>query len=335
MRVVNVKRKSLVLALAALVAACSSDRERPAAQAAQSRPPAAAEESQSAAEPDEAEKMVLEGPGEKLPREVGGWSIASPPRYFGPDNLYDLIDGGAEIYVRFGLKKMVTADYRSPSLEGVTVTAEIYDMGSPRGAFGRTARFLASRVDPSDAGEGLPEAMRDRGILGSGDLVVWKDRYLAHLTLLDESPDATPESIAAAGKKTLPKIAAAIDEKIEGTTEPSETLKSFPEEHRLARSGAWHPDELMDIEGLGGGYTVRYSEKDAEWTAFATEKLDDETALEAAWKAVKSAETAQRRLAIRSSGKRVLGIACGADSSPPSAEIEKRADRLEKALADD
>ncbi|MFO8074199.1 MAG: DUF6599 family protein [Polyangia bacterium] len=325
----------MILTLAALAAACSSDRERPAAQASESRPPAAAEENRSADEPDEPEEMVFEGPGEKLPREVGEWSIASPPRYFGPENLYDLINGGAEIYVRFGLEKMVTADYGSPSLEGVTVTVEIYDMGSPRGAFGRTARFLASRVDPSDAGEGLPEAMRDRGILGSGDLVLWKDRYLAHLTLLDESPDATPESIAAAGEQVLPELAAAIDEKIEGTTDPPETLETFPDEHRLARSGAWHPGDLMGIEGLGGGYTVRYAEDEIEWTAFATEKLDDETAVEAAWKTVKSAETEQRRLAIRSSGKRVLGIACSSDSAPPPAELEKRADQLEKALARD
>ena len=60
-----------------------------------------------------------------------------------------------------GLVKMVTSDYKSQAHATITVTVEIYDMGSSLGALGRVGRFLAGRSDPSKAGEGLPEALRE------------------------------------------------------------------------------------------------------------------------------------------------------------------------------
>ena len=307
-----------------LAGACSGEPDRPTSPTGEKRAdrgaapdPAGPGEAATPAE----EKMVFEGPGKRLPREAGAWRLASAPRYFGPDNLYDLINGGAEIYVQLGLEKMVTADYRSPKLDGVTVTAEIYDMGSPRGAFGRTARFLESLVDPSDAGEGLPEAWADRGILGDGDLKLWKDRYLVHLTWLDESADATPESIGAASRAHLPKIAEAIRAKIEDDAPAPPAVERFPEDGRIARSEAWTPDDVLGIEGLGPGFTARYEVGEARLTAFATEELADEQAAAAAWKAVKSDEARDRRIAVQVAGKRVVGLVASGDAASGEARI--------------
>ena len=52
-------------------------------------------------EPSDAPEAVFEGPGEMVPKTVDGFEISSNPRYFGPGNLYDLINGGAEIYAEF------------------------------------------------------------------------------------------------------------------------------------------------------------------------------------------------------------------------------------------
>ncbi|MCK9460391.1 MAG: hypothetical protein M0R80_12200 [Proteobacteria bacterium] len=269
------------------------------------------------------EKMVLEGPGEKLVREIGSWKLAAAPRYFGPENLYDLINGGAEVYVQFGLAAMVAAEYRDPAKPGLAVTAEIYDMGTPRGAFGRAARFLEGRRDPSGAGEGLPAAFAARGMMGDGDLVVWQDKYLVHLTLLDESPQATPEGMAAVGAEHLPRIAESLLARIGGETALPADLALFPTEDRIARSETWQPARLLDIDGLGSGYTVRYAEGGSAWIAFATEELPIPEAAEAPWKAVKSAMADGRRVALKVAGTRVVGIVQDGEAELSEALVER------------
>ncbi len=252
--------------------------------------------------------MTFEGPGKKLPAKIEGWEISSAPRYFGPGNLYDLINGGAEIYVQFGLVKMVTSEYRSDSLKNTAVTVEIYDMGSPLGAFGRTARFLEGLMDPSGVGEGLPSALSGKSILGDGDLVTWKDRYMIHLTLMDESPTASQESISLTGRKILPLFAAAVCARIENDPPPPPIFALFPAEKRLARTEAWHPERLIGVGGFGPGYTVRYVDGNLAWIAFVTEKFPDEAASKSAWESVKGADVDGRALVLKVAGRHVVGI---------------------------
>lgn len=291
----------IAMAALQLAASCSSDPERPNAP----RPVA---ESRTGVQSAPTGEMVFEGPGTKLVEQVGEWKIAGPPRYFGPNNLWDLIDGGAEIYVEFGLVKMVTADYKSVARPTQTVTVEVYDMGSPNGAFGRTARFLEGLADPSGAGQGLPAGIAERGILGDGDLVTWKGRYLIHATLLEENPAADPAEIARIGKEVLPGFAEAASARIEGRTALPEVFGRFPAEGRIGRSEAWFPGDVLGIAGLGSGFAVRYAKGGVSWTAFATERFTDAKAAEAAWKSVKSAGADGRRLAIKIAGERVVGL---------------------------
>lgn len=302
-------------AAVALLAACSSE---PGGRTAAAIP--VSEDEPARAGP--AAPMVFEGPGEKLPRAFGEMAIAAPPRYFGPDNLYDLIDGGAEVYTEFGLVRMCTADYASPRRQGITVTVEIYDMGSVEGAFGRAARFLDGRRDPSSAGEGLPSAWKGRGILGAGDLVAWRDRFLVHLTLLDESATADGDSIAAAGRELLPPMAEAVFALIGSDPPPPADLALFPATDRVARSEGWSPAALAGIDGLGAGFTVRYADGDLHWTAFATAALADEAAAEAAWKTVLGSEAPGRRIAARIAGKRLVGAVAEGDGAPAMERLE-------------
>jgi len=275
--------------------------------------------------------MLFEGPGEKLPRAPEGWKLSGAPRYFGPDNLYDLINGGAEIYVGFGLVKMVTAEYRHAD-GSLSLTAEIYDMGSPLGAFGRTARFLEGLVDPSAAGKGLEGSLAKKGILGDGDLVFWRDRYLVHLTLLDERPDATAGAIAAAGAKHLPSFAAEITAAIPADPPVPEIFAGFGADHRIGRSEAWHPEDLLGIAGLGGGFTVRYADGETTWTAFATEELD-EAGTAAAWAAARGAEAQGRTVVLKAAGRRLVGLS--QDGGPPMSDalVERLAEGMKESFA--
>jgi hypothetical protein len=286
-----------------LVSSCS---ERSPSNAPPSSPPLKDTAPEEAARPaPDLEKMVFEGPGLLLPKKALDLELSSSPRYFGPSNLFDLINGGAEIYAEFGLKKMVTADYRSPARKDKTVTLEIYDQGSPLGAFGRTARFLAGREDPSKAGEGLPGEIAERGLFGGTDIVYWKDRYLVHVTLLDESPDATLESMKTTARELLPPFAEAVAAKITSNPPLPPLLAAFPTAGRLARSEAWETKDLAGIDGLGAGFTVRYRAGDKAFSLFASMELGG--ADEAAAKVEALGAAAGEKATLIAAGDRAIG----------------------------
>ncbi|MDD5306828.1 MAG: hypothetical protein PHU25_05855 [Deltaproteobacteria bacterium] len=276
--------------------------------------------------------MVFEGPGAVLPRTVGAWKVKSSPRYFGPDNLYDLIDGGADVYTRFGMTRMVTADYGDATRPQLTATVEIYDMGGAKNAYGRAARFLSGRTDAAVAGQGLPSGLESRGVFGGADAVFWKSRFLVHLTLLDESPSATPESMSAAGRELLPPFASAIASAIADDPPPPPDLSLFPSADRVARGDAWEPADLLGIPGFGEGFSVSYSKAGKTWIAvsspsFASESDAQAAQLRVSKGLVKGALRDGRRIALAAAGHRLVGIVD--EGEPPLA-----ATRLSSVLAE-
>jgi hypothetical protein len=67
---------------------------------------------------------------------AGAWKPVEPPRTFGPDTLYEEIDGEAELFLPYGMRRLtvaVVARARAPADE---VRLELYRMDSPRDAYG-------------------------------------------------------------------------------------------------------------------------------------------------------------------------------------------------------
>ena len=264
-------------------------------------------------------KPVFEGPGEKLAKRVGEWSIKGAPRYFGPDNLYDLINGGAEVYTAYGLKKMVTADYTSEKTKEVTITAEIYDMGSALGAFGRFSKFLENKAEPATAGEGLPVTIKAQGLFGGANASFWKGSYLVNLTLLEESSTATMESAKALGEKHLPGIAEAIFKTIISDERLPEIFGRFPQENLVKRSELYIPDALLGMDTLGPGFSARYKTDKAEWILFVTSIKTEENSAEAALQSAQASGGIKGGIVLTKEGKRVIGYKTTSDGSDKKA----------------
>jgi len=66
--------------------------------------------------------------------DLNGWKMTSEPQVFIGDNLYDLIDGGADLYLEYGFERVVSAHYADPSLNNIQV--EIYEMIDAPSAYG-------------------------------------------------------------------------------------------------------------------------------------------------------------------------------------------------------
>ena len=303
--------RGMVMVVSALLAGCQCEPETDApkpTEHVEAAPGSQGEDSQTAVD-----KMVFKGPGEMLSTEIGEWKIKSAPRYFGPDNLFDLINGGAEIFVEFGLKEMVTADFYRPRKSDKTVTVEIYDQGTVLGAFGRMARYLSGHVEPTKVQQGLPASLSGRGMFGGGDIVFWKNRFVVHLTLLDESPTASLESTIEEGKKALPMFAEKVAAKIAGESPIPAEFERFPEEHRIASSETWDPKQVLSFVDLGSGYKVRYHDGEKRWVLFTTSEYSNEEAVASAVALVTSERTsvtgdAKRSISAVRAGNRVVGL---------------------------
>jgi hypothetical protein len=286
-----------------LLLGCGAKKEKEAPEPQNEAQEKAADEPPTTTPP----KAVFEGPGKLLVKQIKAWSLSGAPRYFGPDNLYDLINGGAEVYTEYGLKKMVTADYTSAEQQGITITIEIYDMGSSLGAFGRLSRFLEGKADPKGAGDGLPDTIAQHGLFSGSNASFWKGPYLVNLTLLDESPTATMESIKAAGAKALPVIAGAVFNQIKSDDPPPALLKLFPKASMVERSQVYLPNNLMGIAPLGAGFSARYKNEKAEWTLFVAEPPSVDDVLEKSRASIAEAPGQADIVVVQKAGRRIVG----------------------------
>jgi len=65
-----------------------------------------------------------------------GWKWDFEPETYTAENLYEYIDGEAELYNDYHFVTMATASYALKTDESVTFTVDVYDMGTPLNAFG-------------------------------------------------------------------------------------------------------------------------------------------------------------------------------------------------------
>jgi hypothetical protein len=136
-----------------------------------------------------------DGLGRFLPSEIAGWKAAGEDRTFTRETIFEYLDGGGEIYLAYGFRRLLVREYARPS--GAPLVAEIYDMGGAADAYG----ISANDRDGEEAAVG-----RD-GLYGGGLLRFWKGPYFVRL--LSEPETGTTRRLLEEMGRT---IAAAIPE---------------------------------------------------------------------------------------------------------------------------
>jgi hypothetical protein len=128
-----------------------------------------------------------------LPAEVDGWKPKGKDQYFDHNNLFSLINGGAEVYRALNVKKVIDRRYQNP--RGPDIIVDVFDMGSSQDAFG--AYHIDIREE-QDVGVGHESEFQ------GGSLYFWKDRYFVSVVALKQTEDSKKAVIAfgkAIGKK--------------------------------------------------------------------------------------------------------------------------------------
>jgi len=86
----------------------------------------------------------------------GEWKLLEPVRTFGPDNLYEEIDGEAELFLPYGMERLTVAVLGRTARPGSEVRLELFRMASPRDAYGIWSQYRYPdqeilRMPPSEA----------------------------------------------------------------------------------------------------------------------------------------------------------------------------------------
>ncbi|GAB4381146.1 MAG: hypothetical protein Kow0042_31570 [Calditrichia bacterium] len=147
-----------------------------------------------------------------LSPEVNGWRVAREDRLYDRKNLYDYIDGGAELYFSYGFQQLFTRIYSRPEQPDIIV--DIFHMGSSPNAYGI---FSHSReTEDTLFGQGSQYT--------AGLLMFWKDCYFVSLL-------ASPET--GESRKALFEIARQIEAAIPRTGPLPEILDFLPKSFLL------------------------------------------------------------------------------------------------------
>ena len=169
-----------------------------------------------------------------LPAEeiLNGWTPSGSPQHAVAEDLFQLINGGAEIYYEYGFTETIFQSYTLN--DSLYINLEIYQMEDSAAACGMFTFKTGTAGTPVEIGDGA--------LLESYYLNFWKGRYLVTLIGLDES---------AATRGKLLSLARAVAAAIPRGAYPPPLM-------RLVRDYHGNPRRTTYIEG-GLGLYNRYA----------------------------------------------------------------------------
>lgn len=189
--------------------------------------------------------------------EVDTWSSTEKPESYYPENLFEYINGAAEIYLAYEFKELVVSQQQKDQ-SAKNVAVEIYDMGNETNAFGI---YSAERYPDNEFIE-----IGIQGYIEEGTLNFLVDRYYVKL-LCFECEDQSQE--------VLKTFSQRIVERVGKTGNLPPLLKAFPSNGLQPNSENFVLRNFMGYSFLHHGYSAKYKTKDLEFDCFIAEGKDD------------------------------------------------------------
>jgi len=177
-----------------------------------------------------------------------GWRRVGPVLKYGPENLYDHINGEADCVIRFGFRSLASAQYRSG--DETECGVDLYDVGSASNAFALFRSRADIEAKPLDVGsEGVGDETRAE---------FWQGRFYVDVNVF--SP---------AGGFDAPAMARGLAKSLPATKAWPAYLKLLPARARVARSEQYLPRDFLGHEFLIRTVTARYTLGGREVALFA------------------------------------------------------------------
>ena len=179
------------------------------------------------------------------------WNWAEKPVVYGPETLFEYLNGGAPQYLSYGFVKLVHARYAFRGDDLNSVTVDVFDMGSRLGAFGIYS-----------AGKPREISLRPWGTEGyrSGFVAAaWKGRIYIHGVADEETPELV-------GK--LERVIGYVLSNYDGEKGWPVELERLPGRGLLSNTARFVGKSLLGLAFLHGGFLAEYENGDSESTLF-------------------------------------------------------------------
>lgn len=173
--------------------------------------------------------------------------------FYGPDNLYEYMDGAADIFVLYGVHQMLHLDLHA---KGADISLDVFDMGSVEAAFGMYAAERSPDFHFITIGA--------EGYQYEGMLNFLQDHYYVKLLGFGAGADAV-----------LGTLARELSARIGTHSAFPALLSKLPAENRKPHSEQYMPADPLGHPFLGPAYMVAYTFGDQESKLLVTVGRDD------------------------------------------------------------
>ncbi|MBT4269467.1 MAG: hypothetical protein HN580_15195 [Deltaproteobacteria bacterium] len=179
------------------------------------------------------------------------WKTHDKVRHFTPENLYEIINGAAELYLSYDVVQLSYVSFIKAGDSSSFIDVSLYDLGNPTNAFGV---FSVERSP-----DGLKLNLGRISYRQASSIFIWKGRYYAIITGSKSS-----EGLNAVGLE----LAQQVDGFLEDMAEPVWGLTVFPEKNRLPGTIKYFKVDALGLAFMQNTYTADYLIHNTPSTAF-------------------------------------------------------------------
>lgn len=189
---------------------------------------------------------------ELLSLEVPGFTLKSKPAHYSADNLYEYINGAADLYLNYFFNKLSVFEYRNKQKGSITI--DIYEHKDINNGFG-----IYSSEKPS---EGDFLKIGTEGYYEQGILNFFKGKFYVKISSF---------GIKENEKNILTKVAENFSKQFEKTTGNPEILSAFPIKNKVKNSERYIAKNFLGHSFLHSAFTSDYSENETVYQVFVIE----------------------------------------------------------------
>jgi hypothetical protein len=187
--------------------------------------------------------------------EMAGWKQSGEIQIFSPANLYDYINGAADLYLKYDFQELTVADYLNDQKASVTI--EVYRHKTPVHAFGIYSQERLGNANDLEVGV---QGYSEKGVLN----FLTADCYVKMSGI-----DVGPEEQA-----VLHAFAKKVVEKLGGRGSLPSMLSAFPREGKKKNSEKFIAREFLGYAFFHSAFTADYELSGKKFKLFVIEGID-------------------------------------------------------------
>jgi len=186
---------------------------------------------------------------------IENWTLKDKPDIYTPDNLYEYINGAADVFLAYDFQKLATITYENKEQHSFTV--DIYQHSNDVTGFG-----IYSQEKPL---KGSFLSIGTQGYYEQGVLNFFKGSYYVKISGFD---------LGSEDKQILTNAAKKIAAQLEGTADFPTIVKCFPKKNIKPNSEAYIHMNFLGHSFLHSAFTAEYESEGRGFKAFIMQTKD-------------------------------------------------------------